>query len=380
MAVKKDPKDIYKKLGVKQAISASGPTTLYGGSKLRTEVMEAMNTAATMMVNMDELNKKAGEVIAEHTGAEAGMVCSGSAGGLILQAAAVIAGNDPARMYQLPDTTGMKNEIIIHNIHRFPYDQCYRAAGAKLVGVGDYLRCLPWQLETAINEKTAAIAYLESPFVAPRAMPLEQVVEIGHKHGVPVILDAASMLPPRSNLKKYTAMGVDMVVYSGGKSLRGPQGTGILAGRADLIEAAYASASPHQAIGRGLKVSKEEIIGLVHSLELFVNEDEAAEMRRYRQLSQMVVDGFIEVPGLKVTLEHDDKDWLIPSAVIRFAKEWRGPSRDDILKAMSSGDPPIYMHWLAGPGILAVDPLNVSEDEMKLLIRRLREEMNKAAR
>ncbi|MBM3947651.1 MAG: aminotransferase class V-fold PLP-dependent enzyme [SAR202 cluster bacterium] len=380
MAAKKDPKDIYKKLGVKQAISASGPTTLYGGSKLRTEVMEAMNATATMMVNMDELNKKAGEVVAEHTGAEAGMVCSGSAGGLILQAAAVIAGNDPAKMYQLPDTTGMKNEIIIHNIHRFPYDQCYRAAGAKLVGVGDYLRCLPWQLETAINEKTAAIAYLESPFVAQRAMPLEQVVEIAHKHDVPVILDAASMLPPRANLKKYIAQGVDMVVYSGGKALRGPQGTGILAGRADLVEAAYASASPHQAIGRGLKVSKEEIIGLVHALETFVNEDEAAEMRRYRQLSQMVVDALIEMPGLDVSLEHDDKDWLIPSAVIRFTREWRGPSKDEILKAMSGGDPPIYMHWLAGPGILAVDPLNVSEDEMKVLIRRLREELNKSPR
>jgi L-seryl-tRNA(Ser) seleniumtransferase len=380
MAVKKDVKDIYKRLGVKQAISASGPTTLYGGSKLRTEVMEAMNAAATMMVNMDELNKKAGEVIAEHTGAEAGMVCSGSAGGLILQAAAVIAGNDPAKMYQLPDTTGMKNEIIIHNIHRFPYDQCYRAAGAKLVGVGDYLRCLPWQLETAINEKTAAIAYLESPFVAPRAMPLEQVVEIAHKHDVPVIVDAASMLPPRANLKKYIGMGADMVVYSGGKALRGPQGTGILAGRADLIEAAYASASPHQAIGRGLKVSKEEIIGLVQSLELFVNEDEAAEMRRYRQLSQMVVDALIEMPGLEVSLEHDEKDWLIPSAVIRFTKEWRGPSKDEVLKAMANGDPPIYMHWLAGPNILAVDPLNVSEDEMKVLIRRLREELNKTSR
>ena len=166
-----DPRDVYRSIGVKPVITASGPTTAYGGSKLRTEVMDAVNAAATVMVNMDELNRRAGELIAKHTGAEAGFVSSGSAGGLLLQAAACIAGSDPVRMSQLPTTDGLKNEIIIHNIHRFPYDNMYTAAGAKLVGVGDFLRCLPWQMEAAINEKTAAIAYLEAPFVAPRAMP-----------------------------------------------------------------------------------------------------------------------------------------------------------------------------------------------------------------
>ncbi len=372
-----DAADVYRALGVKPCITASGSTTAYGGSKLRPEVMAVMNKAATVMVEIDELNRAAGKVIAELTGAEAGFVCSGAAGGLVLQAAAVVAGNDPARMARLPDTQGMKNEIIIHRSHRFPYDQCYRSVGAKLVEIGDGRRCAPWQLEAAFTDQTAAVAYLFSPFVSRRALPLEQVCQIAHAHGVPVIVDAASMLPPRANLRRYIAQGADLVVFSGGKGVRGPQGTGILCGRADLIEAAAANASPHQFIGRGMKVAKEEVIGLVTALQIFVREDEEAESRRYRQLCQAVVDALIEVPGLKVSVEHDEHDYLIPTAVIQFTRDWRGPSRDQVLSAMARGNPPIFLHSLGNPDELAVDPLNVSEAEMEVVIRRLREELLK---
>ena len=374
-----DPGDIYRDLGVEPVISASGTTTLYGGTKLRPEIMQTMNDAASVMVNLDELNAKAGEVLAKHTGAEAGMVTSGSAGGLVLQAAAVIAGNDPARMYQLPNADGLKNEIVIHNVHRFPYDQCYRTAGAELVGVGDFLRCLPWQLESAINENTAAVAYLHAPFVERRAMPLEQVAEIAHAHDVPVIVDAATMLPPRANLRKYIAEGADMVVYSGGKGLRGPQGTGILVGRADLIEAAYANSSPHQTVARGQKVPKESIIGLVAALEIFVNEDEEEENNRLREKAQTAVDALIEIPGLKVEVGHDEYAWLTPAAVITFEKEWAGPSRDEVMAALGDGVPHIYLNWLAGPDILGVDPINLSDEELKVVLERLREELLKPA-
>ena len=153
-------------------------------------------------------------------------------------------------MDRLPDSTGMKNEIIIHKSHRFPYDQCYTSVGAKFVEIGDGRRCQPWQLEAAFTENTAAVAYLFSPFITRRAIPFPEVCEIAHSHGVPVIVDAASMLPPRSNLRRFTAEGADMVIYSGGKAVRGPQGTGILCGREDLIDAAFANAAPHQFIGR----------------------------------------------------------------------------------------------------------------------------------
>lgn len=370
-----DPEGIYGALGVKRIITASGSTTAYGGSKIRPEILDAMNKAAGMMVNIDELNRAASRIIADATGAEAGFVSSGAAGGLVLQAAAVIAGSDPAKMSRLPDASGMKNEIIIHKSHRFPYDQCYESVGAKFVEIGDGRRCQPWQLEAAFTENTAAVAYLFSPFITRRAIPFPQVCEIAHVRGVPVIVDAASMTPPRSNLRRFTAEGADMVIYSGGKAVRGPQGTGILCGRADLIDAAFANASPHQFIGRGMKVAKEEIVGLLRAIQLFMNEDEDAEMARYRRMAQQVVDALAEAPGLRVTLEHDEHNYLIPHAVMRFTKEWRGPSRNEVYQAMIDGDPPVYLHDIFDPDELAVDPSNLDDEELGIVIRRLGEEL-----
>ena len=132
------------------------------------------------------------------------------------------------------------------------------------------------------TENTAAVSYLHANFVSRRALPLEQVCEIAHARGVPVIVDGASMLPPRENLRKFIAQGADMVIFSGGKGVKGPQGSGILCGRADLIKAAFANASPHQFIGRSMKVAKEEVIGLLTALQIFVEEDEEEENARYR--------------------------------------------------------------------------------------------------
>ena len=367
--------EIYRNLGVTPAIVASGTTTMYGGSKLRPEVADSMVQASRTMVNLDHLNVAAGRVIADLTGAEAGLVTSGAAGGLVLQAAAVMVGKDPALMGQLPNADGLKNEIVMHKSHRFPYDQCYTSTGAKIVEIGDGRRCQPWELEAAINDNTAAVAYLFSGFLTRRAIPLEQVVEIAHARGVPVVVDAASYLPPRANLRRFIEEGADMVQFSGGKAVRGPQGTGILAGRADLIEAAYANASPHQFIGRGMKVAKEEIVGLVEALRIFVNEDEEAESRRLMEMCQQVVDALIEAPGLEVSVEHDEWDYLIPHAVIRFTRDWRGPSGDEVDRAMAAGDPPIYMHNIFNPDELAVDPINLDEHELEIVIRRLRKEL-----
>ena len=367
--------EMYRSLGVRRIINASGTTTMWGGAKLRPEAAEAMRKTATVMVNLAELNKAAGKVLAEICGAEAGLVVSGSAGGLVMQAAAVIAGGDPANMVRLPDTTGMKDEIIIHRSHRFSYDQLYRAAGAKFVEIGDGRRCYPWQLEAAFTEKTAAVAYLVAQFVSRRAIPLPQVCEIAHARGVPVIVDAASTLPPRDNLRRFIREGADLVILSGGKGVRGPQGTGILVGRADLIEAAAANAAPNAFLGRSMKVAKEEIIGLVTALRVFDREDEAAETARYLKMAQQVVDALIEVPGLRVSAQHDPINYLVPTALIEFTPAWNGPSRDDVLRAMAAGDPAIHLHQLGDPDDLGVDPINLDEEELETVIARLREEL-----
>ncbi len=363
----------YQRLGVTPIINASGSVTRYGGTRTRPEVLEQMAHTARVMVNIDELNQKAGEEIARLTGAEAGLVCSGAAGGLLLQAAACIAGSDPVKMRQLPDTKGMKNEIIIQTMHRFPYDQAYRAAGATLVEVGNYLFNHPWELEGAINECTAAVAYLCAPFSSRRVMPLAQVCDIAHAHEVPVIVDAASMLPPRANLSRYLRDGADMVVFSGGKGVRGPQGTGILCGREDLIAAAAANGSPAQFLGRPMKVAKEEIVGLVTALGMFVEEDEATEMAYFESLAQRVVDALVETPGLQVSLQHDGVDYLIPNAVLKFGDAWQGPSPSRVAAAMEQGARPVYLSQLGPPDQLGVDTLNLTEEETDYIIRRLRE-------
>jgi L-seryl-tRNA(Ser) seleniumtransferase len=372
---------IFNRLGVKAIIHGMGTTTRYGGTMMHPEVMQSMVEASQCLVDMDELNRKAGAVIARATGAEAGMVCAGSAAGLLLQAAACMTGTDPAKIFRLPDTTGMKNEIVIHKAHRFHYDQAYRAAGAKLVEVGSPKVTQPWMLEETITEKTAAIAYIIGPWFANEAtmmfgsypaLPLHQVVEIARRRGVPVIVDAASTLPPADNLQKFTRQGADMIIYSGGKGLRGPQSTGVLCGKKHLIEAALANASPNNAIGRGAKVCKEEIIGLLTALELYLKRDHEADMRHWRAQAQLIVDTVAEVRGIRAVVEQHDVNRAVPEAVVYFGKEWKGPSGMEIVAALREGDPPIYISQGGYADEIWINPHNFVEGDATLVAERLR--------
>ena len=375
---------IYERLGVRRVIHGSGTTTRYGGSMLRPEALEAMREASQMLVNLDELNAAAGAEIARMLGAEAAFVTAGASSGLILQAAACIAGDDPAKITRLPDTRGMRNEIVIQRAHRFAYDQAYRVPGGVLVEIGLARRTQPFELEDAITDRTAAVAYLVSPFTSPPGiLPLEQVIEIAHKRNVPVIVDAASMLPPRENLKKFIRLGADLVSFSGGKGIRGPQSTGMLLGRRDLIRAASLNASPNQAIGRAAKTSKEEIAGLVRALELFLAEDEAAEMKRYIDVCTTIVEELGQIPGLRIVVEHDPVNRVIPHAVVYFTPEWTGPSGRAIQLALAQGEPHIYVQQGPHQGgygdEVAVDAINLQPGDEKVLATRLREELLRRA-
>ena len=371
---------IYERLGVRRVIHGSGTTTRYGGSMLRPEALEAMREASQMLVNLDELNEAAGVAIARMLGAESAFVTAGASSGLILQAAACIAGDDPAKITRLPDTRGMRNEIVIQRAHRFAYDQAYRVAGGVLVEIGLARRTQPFELEDAINERTAAVAYLVSPFTSPPGtLPLEQVLEIAHRRGVPVIVDAASMLPPRANLTKFLRLGADLVSFSGGKGIRGPQSTGILVGRRDLVRAASLNASPNQALGRAAKTSKEEIAGLVVALELFLKEDEAAEMQRYRDVCTTIAEELQDIPGLRVVVEQDPVNRVLPHACIYFTDEWKGPSGHAVQVALAKGEPHIYVQQGAHQGgyfdEIAIDAINLQPGDEKIVVARLREEL-----
>ena len=168
-----------------------------------------------------------------------------------------------------------------------------------------------------------------------------------------------------------------MVVYSGGKAVRGPQGTGILVGKRPLIEAAMANASPNQFFGRGLKVAKEEIVGLVGALELFVDEDEPAETARYLRMCERAAGALDGHPGLRVSIKHDDLDRLTPQTVLHFTRQWRGRSRDQIRDAVAQGSPRIRLHDIFEPWVLAIDPFNLDDDELDIVIDRLDEELRR---
>ncbi len=368
----------YERLGVRPVINAWSWVTVAGGSIMPPPVVRAMEEASRNFVDLHELNRRAGEVIARLTGAEAGLVSAGSGAGMLLQAAACMTGTDPAKVWRLPDTRGMKDRIVIHRSHRVSYDRNFRAAGAKLVEIGDTGVTEPWELEDAITKRTAAVAYVFGPRKSG-ALSLETVVDIAHSRDVPVIVDAAAMLPPAENLTRFIRVGADMVSFSGGKGVMGPQSSGILCGRKDLIEAAYMNAAPNsQGIGRPAKVSKENIAGLVTALELFVDTDHEAVEASWRGKCEHIVDSLQGIDGVRAVLaearpELDDSRSGHARVEISLEPGRPGPSEAEVIELLREGDPSIML-GVAGPeGGIGVVPVNLRDGEEEIVARRLRE-------
>jgi L-seryl-tRNA(Ser) seleniumtransferase len=280
-----------------RVISAAGFVTSLGGGTLPEGVRSAMAEAGAGTWRPDELQAWAGGVIARVTGAEAGWVTAGAAAGLTLAAAACIAGRRAREIEALPDTDGLAAEIIVQRGHRNAYDRVFRTAGARIVEVGyPWIEGVgltyEWQLEAAFNERTVAVAHLA--LADEDGVPLRRVCELAGRHGVPVVVDAAAQLPPAANLRRYVEEGAALVAFSGGKAIRGPQASGVLAGRRDLIESVRLQTldmdvdvvswiaregvePPHHGLGRSMKVGKEEIAGLAVALQEFVRRDHDAE-------------------------------------------------------------------------------------------------------
>jgi len=373
---------IYEELGVRRVVNACGTMTLLGGSLIEPETLEAMNEAAESFVYMEELMEKAGEIIAEITGAEKGLVTSGAAAALAVAAAACMTGKDLAKIARLPDTTGMKNEIIIQRMHRNSYDACLRASGAKLVEVGHHTGTETWEVEAAINEKTAAIAY----FVfdpQPGVLPLEEVIKIGKKNDVPVIVDAAAELPPVENLRKFISMGADLVIFSGGKQIRGPNDSGILCGRKDLIEAASMIAFPHwfgwYSIGRTMKISKEQIVGLVVALKRLVSKDHDAEMKRWTRMAQYMAQELDKVPNVKARVvmpTMGPRPLTIPRAEIHLDENALGITVDEVLSKLRRGNPAVEVWRVPSQPIIHLNPQCLLDGQEKFVVKRLKEALS----
>jgi L-seryl-tRNA(Ser) seleniumtransferase len=367
------------------------------------EVVEAMVKASRELVDIEYLQAKASDVITEVTGAEAGIVTTGAASGLTLATASCVTGLDIAKMEQLPETTGMRNEVVIARHHRNAYDHQIRVVGVKLVeaglhekGLGVGLRTVEaWEIESAITEKTAAIAYFARPANTP---PLPDVVEVGNNYGIPVIVDAAAELPPPENLKKFITLGASAVVFSGGKAIRGPQASGILCGKKELIMGAVLQqldmdcafetwdpppnlidksklrGIPRHGIGRGFKAGKEEIVGLITALRLYVNKDHRKEMEDFESKVCCIADALKNVDGIKATyLPATDKRPL-PLVEIEFTSVHDLDTMVNIDKSLKSGDPPIYLEdSRIDESILQVNPFNLSNEDLEVIVRRVKQ-------
>lgn len=363
---------VYTDLGVIPVINAAGTKTTHGGTFLSDGVLNAMSQASRSFVSIEELNRKIGEYIAKITGAEAGMVTSGAASGMVLAAAACMTGLNKAASKLLPNTDHIiKKEVITQKIHVGDYTHIYSFSGARVIEVGNINSCISEEIEFAINEKTAAIAYLFGPRIIQTGLSLKEIVRIARSNGIPVIVDAAATIPPLVNLKKYIDDGADLVTISGGKFIRGPQSTGILFGRKKLIEAAMLNANPNYSIGRPHKVSKENMIGLYTALKELENLNLDSMFQVYTQSLQKVKKHLDSIKGIKTTITFDNINYNVPVLIIEMLPYYIGPTSQKILELLMSGTPRIFMQYFKGINHLVVNPISLQEDELLPLAIRL---------
>ena len=341
-AIGKGPaKNVYRRLGVRTLINCRGTWTYLSGSLELPEVRAAQLEAAKYFVNIMELQQGVGRRLAELTGAESGMVTSGAAGAMASATAACIAGSDPAKIWQLPETTGLKHEVVMVG-GRSAFDSAIRLAGAKLVLVYS-----PEELQNALNENTAMI------YTCDLGEQLAKEIAIAKNAKVPLLLDDAAGIPPIDNIKLYAKMGSDLYTFSGGKGLMGPQCSGLLLGRKDLIEAALANSSPWEgALCRPMKVGKEEIIGCLTAVETWLKMDLDALTREWNARVHRIAKLAATVAGVKTDIHVPKEGNRYPTLTVSWDQQAWGFTVDDCARKLSEGEPRIEVLTKSNPSLV----------------------------
>jgi L-seryl-tRNA(Ser) seleniumtransferase len=373
VAAARTPKrDYFRELGVRTFINAAGTYTVLTASLMPPEVKEAWEYASRKYCSLIELHDAVGRRIAELIGCEAAMVTAGAASALTLGTAACITGTNPDFIRRLPDTTGMKNEVIIQKSHRFGYDHAVRNCGVRLIEVETVE-----ELERAINERTAMMLFLNANEPVGKIKAAE-FAQLGRKHNIPTFNDCAADVPPVENLSKYLKMGFDLVTFSGGKGLRGPQSAGLLLGRKDLIEAARLNASPYaDTIGRGMKVNKEEILAMMVAVESYLKRDHAADWREWERRVKLIADYVSSVPGVTTEVWVPEIANHVPHLRIRWDPQRVKISVPEVVKRLREGEPSIEVV----PGSrdqLVVGVWMMEPGEDRIVGRRIREILRSA--
>jgi L-seryl-tRNA(Ser) seleniumtransferase len=363
-------RDYFRELGVRPFINAAGTYTAMTASLMLPEVVEAINYASKQYVMLDELHDKVGERIATLLHCEAAMVTSGAASALTLGTAAVLAGTDRQKILDLPTLANMKGEVIIQKSHRFGYEHAVRNCGVRLVEVETRE-----DLERAINNQTAMMLFYNNNNAEGRIQD-EEFVQLGQKHGIPTLNDAAADVPPVDNLWKYTKMGFDLVAFSGGKGLRGPQSAGLLLGRKDLVAAARLNAPPNgNTIGRGLKVNKEEMLGMLAALELYLAKDHAVERREFEARAEVIRSGVAGLPGIKAEVFVPEVANHVSHVRISWDAAAKGITPADAVNSLRAGEPSIGTRSEGDAVVIGVWMMRPGEE--KIVAKRLREVLEK---
>ncbi len=376
LAAARPAANIYQQLGVRPVINCMGAWTVIGASRQWPELHAPMAEASRQFVFLEELQEKIGERLSKLIGSEAAMVTTGAAGSITLGTCSSLTGVDPEKIRRLPDLTGMKSEVLIHKRHRNNFDHAIRNTGVKLIEVES-----KDQLLGAISDRTAMLYYLgNSGGPKDMVIPLEECLAIGKKAGFPVLVDAANLLPSWDNVQKLSPMGVDLICISGGKHMRGPQCSGILAGRKELIRAALLNSSPHEdALGRPMKVGREEMIGVWLAAERYSKLDFDLFNRQCVEQAEYLIRELKKIPGLDLGYTPDVKSHRVQRVLVQWDEQRMGLTTDEFERKLLDGEPRIAALRHQPQGMTFVFFLGEPGDE-KLVARRLKEIFTAARR
>jgi uncharacterized pyridoxal phosphate-dependent enzyme len=369
---------VSAQLGLGSVINASGTVTVLGGSIMPADVVLAMNEAAKSYVDLPLLLERAGSYLAERIGVPGAFISSGAAGGIAVATAAVLSGGERERAWDLPRTNGRPNEIVVLKTGQPNYmHQAAEMVGGRLVEVGEPGAATLDDFAAAIGPQTAAIlyvyVYVEATLATAgaRAATLRAVAEVAHARGIPVIVDAAAELPPREKLRRFHREGGDLVVFSGGKGICGPQATGLVAGRADLVAACLLNSNPNSSVGRGMKVGKEEIAGLVRAVEIFLERDETAVLAEWRRRAQVVANRLAGIDGIEVKVLENDGRSRPPEGAACFVTiaDPRHGTGTEIAAKLAQGTPSVRVRTL--PDGFFVCPMTLQTGEEVIVAEQL---------
>lgn len=366
-------RDYFKELGVGTFINAAGTYTTLTASLMLPEVVQAIDYASRNFVRLNELHDAVGKRIAELVGVEAAMVSSGAAAALTCGTAACMAGTNQEFIRRLPDTTGMKTEVIVQKTHRYGYDHAVRNCGIKFIEIET-----AEEFERAVNPNTVMALFFNANANVGK-IGTEQFIELCRKHKIPSMNDAAADITPFTAFEKLVKAGFDLLIFSGGKGLRGPQSAGLLLGRKDLIEAARLNSSPYSdSIGRGLKVNKEELLGMMVAVETHMKKDHQAQWREWEKRAKQVMDSVSGIKGVNTEIKVPEIANHVPHVHVTWDPSALRITPREVVKQLREGTPSIEIT----PGstdklIIAVWMLQPGEVE--IVAKRVREILKKAA-